>query len=596
MTAAHENPLLTAIAQLRPHDHLCSIYESPEERFAVAIPFIRTGLDRGERCIYVADDADDAGEAVVREALATEGIDVERAIATDRLVLGAPEDSYLRRGSFDAESMLAYWADATAEATRLGFPVLRIAGEMGWVLRGAPGVEGWREYESRLTRMLAQHNCLALCQYSRSLSPPELILDVIRTHPSVIYRADVYRNMYHVPPDELLVGHDAAREADRLLSNIREREEVESTLRQQRNDLMRSEGLLRLVLDALPVGVAVVDRSGDISLTNPASERIWAGSVRPGARRYAQSKAWWPATGRRLAPDEWASARALSSGEITVGEILEIETFDGVRKVIENSAVPIRDADGHITGAVIVNQDVSASEAAQRELKDAYDRMRALTGRLMRAQDDERRRIARMLHETTAQNLAALKMLLARLNLALDGLGDGERQVLAESTSLAERSMTEIRTLSYLLHPPFLDETGLPSALRWYAGGFAQRSGIKVDLDLPESYERPSPEAETALFRVVQESLINIHRHSGSETARIRMRSDPETLVLEIEDQGHGIASTSLERILSGGGSVGVGIAGMSERIKQLGGRLDITSDDGGTTVRAQLPLARGGS
>src|ERR1700722_3116613 len=130
MTAAHENPLLTAIGRLQPHDQLCSIYESPEERFAVAIPFIRTGLDRGERCIYVADDADDNGEAVVREALATEGIDVERAIATDRLVLGAPEDSYLRRGSFDAESMLAYWADQTAGARRLGFPVLRIPGEM----------------------------------------------------------------------------------------------------------------------------------------------------------------------------------------------------------------------------------------------------------------------------------------------------------------------------------------------------------------------------------------------------------------------------------------------------------------------------------
>lgn len=592
MTAAHENRLLSAIEKLGPHDHLCSIYETSEERLAVAIPFIRIGLDRGERCVYAADDG---GEAVVREALAAEGIDVERAIATDRLVLGAPEDSYLRHGSFDADSMLAYWADATAAATRLGFSALRVTGETGWVLRGAPGLERWREYETRVTWVLAQHNCSALCQYSRSLSPPELMLDVIRAHPTVIYRGNVYRNMYHVPPDELLVSHDAAHEVDRLLSNIREREEVESTLRQQRNELMRSEGLLRLVLDALPVGVAVVGRSGDISLTNPASERIWAGTVRLGAERYAESKGWWPATGRRLAPDEWASARALSTGEITVDEILEIETFDGVRKVIENSAVPIRDAGGHITGAVIVNQDISANEAAQRALRDAYDGMRALTGRLMRAQDDERRRIAQMLHETTAQNLAALKMLLARLNLALDGPGDGERQVLAESISLAERSMTEIRTLSYLLHPPFLDETGLLSALRWYSGGFAQRSGIKVDLDLPESFERPSPEAETALFRVVQESLINIHRHSGSETARIRMRSEPQTLVLEIEDQGCGIPSTSLERILNGGGAVGVGIAGMSERIKQLGGRLDITSDDAGTTVRVQLPLPSGG-
>jgi two-component system, NarL family, sensor kinase len=134
------------------------------------------------------------------------------------------------------------------------------------------------------------------------------------------------------------------------------------------------------------------------------------------------------------------------------------------------------------------------------------------------------------------------------------------------------------------------------SALRWYAAGFAERSGIKVDLDLPESSERLPLDTETALFRIVQESLINIHRHAGSETARIRLRHDAETLVLEIEDQGRGISDASLKQIINGGGVVGVGIPGMSERIEQLGGRLEITSSDRGTTgttVRIRLPLAK---
>ena len=113
--------------------------------------------------------------------------------------------------------------------------------------------------------------------------------------------------------------------------------------------------------------------------------------------------------------------------------------------------------------------------------------------------------------------------------------------------SLAEQSMTDIRTLSYLLHPPFLDETGLLSALRWYAAGFAERSGIKVDLDLPETFERLPLDTETALFRIVQESLINIHRHAGSETAHIRLQRDAETILLEIEDRGHGIPQALLE-------------------------------------------------
>jgi signal transduction histidine kinase len=368
--------------------------------------------------------------------------------------------------------------------------------------------------------------------------------------------------------------------------DITDRKRAEEALRQ-------SERLLRLVLDAIPVGVALVDVSGDIVLSNPASQRIWSGSIRSGRERYAQTKAWWHATGRRVAPGEWASVRAVVAGETSVNEVVDIEAFDGTRKVIQNSAVPIRDVDERVTGAVVVNEDISARTTAERQLKGSYDQMRALTGHLLRAQDDERRRIARMLHETTAQDLAALKMLLARVDRTADRLSDSERSALTESMSLAEQSMTAIRTLSYLLHPPFLDETGLLSALRWYAAGFAERSGIRLELDLPEHLERLRLETETALFRIVQESLTNIHRHAESETAHIRLHRDAGTLVLEIEDRGHGIPTASLMGIASGRGLVGVGIAGMSERIEQLGGHLEIESGDHGTIVRVRLALAK---
>jgi two-component system, NarL family, sensor kinase len=357
--------------------------------------------------------------------------------------------------------------------------------------------------------------------------------------------------------------------------------------------LRRSEGLLRLVLDALPVGVSVVDRSGNIILNNPASKRIWGRVIDSGRERHAESKAWWHATGKRLAPEDWASTRALTRGETSVNEVIDIEAFDGVRRTMQNSAVPIRDANDRITGAIFVNEDISERMTAQRQLDDSYQQMRALTGRLMRAQDDERRRIAQLLHETTAQNLAALKMLLARLNRSGLEFQGSDRDALTDSIALAEQSMTEVRTLSYLLYPPFLDEAGLSAALRWYAAGFAERSGIKVDLDLPKTLERLPLDTETALFRVVQEALINIHRHAGSQTARIRLRQDSETLVLEIEDHGHGIRDASLKLITTGGGLVGVGIAGMFERLQQFGGRLEITSGEHGTVVRAILPLMK---
>jgi signal transduction histidine kinase len=583
MNTTPDAPLLAALARLAPHDHLCSIYESPEEHFAVAIPFIRIGLDRGEKCIYVADDGT---ETVVRDAMYAEGIDVERAIATGGLVLETKEAAYMKGGSFDPEWMFTFWAEATAEAMSQGFPALRATGETEWVRRGARGLERWMEYESRMTHVLAHHNCVALCQYNRQLFPPEIVLDVIRTHQTVIYRGVVCRNLYSVPPDEFLGANQKEREVERLLTNIREREQADEALR-------NSERLLRQVMDALPVGVAVVDLSGDIILSNPASQRIWSASVPCGGGRYAESKGWWHDTGERVEPGEWASVRAFINGETSVNEVLDIEAFDGVRKTIHNSAVPIRDTNERITGAVVVNEDISAWKTAERELNDSYNQMRALTGRLMHAQDEERRRIARMLHETTAQDLAGLKMLLARLNRTAGGLGDGERSALTESISLAERSMTQIRTLSYLLHPPFLDEMGLLSALRWYATGFAERSGIKLDVELPERFERLPLDTETALFRIVQESLINIHRHAGSKTARILLQRDAESLVLEIEDRGHGIPKASLQHITSRGGVAGVGIAGMGERIEQLGGRFEIKSGDGGTTVRARLPLVR---
>jgi len=182
-------------------------------------------------------------------------------------------------------------------------------------------------------------------------------------------------------------------------------------------------------------------------------------------------------------------------------------------------------------------------------------------------------------------------MLLARLNRTADGLSHADRALLAESVQLADRSMSEVRTLAYLLHPPFLDETGLLSAVRWYAQGFADRSGIRVDLDLPDAIERLPRDIETTLFRVVQEALINIHRHAGSPTADIRLRIDADRLTLDIEDHGRGMPPDVVARLAAGIGPNGVGLAGLRERLEQLGGTFDIDSNEGGTTARARIPL-----
>jgi signal transduction histidine kinase len=272
-------------------------------------------------------------------------------------------------------------------------------------------------------------------------------------------------------------------------------------------------------------------------------------------------------------------ARMLATGKEQRADIVDTR----LGKIFDATASPLFDPSGKIRGCVEVLRDITDRQRAE-------DSLRQLSAQLLRAQDDERRRIAQDLHDSTAQNLAALAVNLVRMDLQAGSLDPQSREVVSESIQLANRCMQEIRDFSYLLHPPTLDEYGLASALRWYAEGFARRAGIQVDLDLPEDLRRLPREAETALFRVVQECLTNVQRHSGSSVARIRIVLEPEALVLEVADEGRGFPTSAQESRRTGSG-VGLGLVGMKERIRHLGGRLETKSDSHGTTIRASLPL-----
>jgi signal transduction histidine kinase len=219
--------------------------------------------------------------------------------------------------------------------------------------------------------------------------------------------------------------------------------------------------------------------------------------------------------------------------------------------------------------------------------------LQGLTARLLRSQDDERRRIARELHDVTAQNLGTITINLTGLLQDRFRPSDVLR-ILVECRALSEQSLNELRTLSYLLHPPLLDQAGLVFALEWYIDGFIKRSGIRVGLVVPPDLNRLPPEVEMALFRVVQECLINIHRHSGSSTAEIRLERRNGPVVLEVKDQGCGLPANGEVGDADDIVSVGVGIPGMRQRLSQLGGSLEIETGEHGTTVTAVVPLDEG--
>jgi signal transduction histidine kinase len=245
---------------------------------------------------------------------------------------------------------------------------------------------------------------------------------------------------------------------------------------------------------------------------------------------------------------------------------------------ILGEVVPLFGENGQLDKLVVSFSDIT-------KRKQAEEALHQLSTRLLQLQDEERRRLGRELHDSLAQSVLAVNLNLAQITRALAPLDERSRRAASEARQLLQGMSQEIRTLSYLLHPPVLDELGLISAIKEYAMGF------KLDVDLQAGFRRLSQEEETALFRIVQESLSNIQRHSGSPTARIGLHEELGWVLLEVSDQGRGMGQTTAQVGNPRGARLGVGILGMRERMVQLGGKLDVVSSSSGTKVRATIPV-----
>ncbi len=244
------------------------------------------------------------------------------------------------------------------------------------------------------------------------------------------------------------------------------------------------------------------------------------------------------------------------------------------------------DGDGRCIGGQWIAADVTNEAQAQRKLQDSQRQLQALSAQLLTLQDEERRRIARDLHDSTAQALSALEMNTTLLEST--ATGEKARKLASETAAISRQVCRELRNISYLLHPPLLEEEGLVFAIRWFAEGFTKRNNIPVFFDVPESFPRLGASKETALFRIVQEALSNIYRHAGASKAWITLQRDEDGAVtLEIRDNGEGLPEG-----FSFAKSAGVGLAGMRERLQQLGGTLEVESSPYGVSVKCRLSAA----
>lgn len=336
---------------------------------------------------------------------------------------------------------------------------------------------------------------------------------------------------------------------------------------------------LSALIQHSPLGIAVVDAQNKVTLSNPAFECLFG---------YSQSEIVGSNLDDLIAPEGMLGECVRITDQVQGGQAVHTtgrrRRKDGGTVEVEIHGVPLI-VDGEQKGSFALYQDLS-------ERRQAEESLRQLSTRLFRLQDDERRRLARELHDTTAQDLVGLSILLSGVRQSAQPvLSPADRKALEESLTIAERSARELRTFSYLLHPPVLEEAGLASAVRWYVGGFSARSGIEVTLKISPKLGRLPRDVSLALFRVIQESLTNVHRHSGSPSAEIIMDRVGNTVRLKVKDDGKGFPRTAGTNLPID--QLGVGIAGMRERLQQVGGTLQLISDRG-MTVRAVVPVVEG--
>ncbi|HET7207841.1 MAG TPA: PAS domain S-box protein [Terriglobales bacterium] len=421
------------------------------------------------------------------------------------------------------------------------------------------------------------------CQTTPLISRDGKIVGMISTH---------WRNPHQPSERDLRVFDILARQAADLI----ERNKAQDAIR-------KSEEHYRILFDLGPVAVYSCDGSGVIQEFNHRAAELWgrAPVIGDTDKRFCGAFKLFRPDGSFM-PHEQSPMAKVVKGEMSEARDAEvrIERPDHTQVTVIVNIRPLKAQSGEIIGAINCFYDITQRKQAEEALQQAHDQLeflverrtaslRRLSSHLQHVQDEERRHIARNLHDSAGQYLVALKMNLAQLNQPnLTNAND----VLAESNQLVDSCLCEIRTISYLLHPPMLDESGLASAAAWYVEGFAKRSGIQANLEISPRLERLPRDVEMVLFRALQESLTNVHRHSQSRKVNVRIGLEDGHAALVVRDYGRGFRPEQLETF-RGGSDLGVGLAGMRERVNELGGLLEVLSEEPGTSVRVTLAIAK---
>jgi PAS domain S-box-containing protein len=582
---------LAAVPQFPSHDqsgHTVQFYGEDELLLDEVSRFIGTALGSGDAAIVIATTSHREG---LTRRLTARGLDVAKVAGQERYIpLDATETlskitvDGLPDWSLFANLIGGHIERARAAATERRQSPVAIFGEIVALLWADGNTKAVLRLEQLWNELAKTHDFSLRCAYPIGSfyqeAHGESFIKICAEHSLVIPGENYTR----------LTGEEQRLRSIAYLQQRAQALETEMALRQ-------SEARFRFLVEAVQdYAISMLDPEGRIVSWNTGAERIKG--YRTSEIIGKHFSCFYPEEDIRSGKPQRQLEIALREGRF------EDEGWrlrkDGSRFWANVIITPFKDDAGNLIGFSKVTRDFTermlaqkALQESQRKLQDSEKSLRELSLHLLRTQDEERRRIGRELHDSLGQNLALLNISLGSLkSRARPEKIDEVRQGLAECANLAEESVKEVRTISYLLYPPMLEELGLKSAISWYLDGFTKRSGIKATLDMPPDLGRLSRDVEMAVFRVLQESLTNVHRHSGSPTATVRLLTKDGLLVLEVSDQGNGMPVSNLDEAGHDCmGALGVGLRGMTERMRQLGGTLELTSTPTGTIVIATVPI-----
>jgi PAS domain S-box-containing protein len=574
--------------------HFVQLYTDDGFLLDVLSRFIGGAIAVGDGAVVIATQAHQDGLA---QRLKARGIDTAKAISQGRYALLDASETLPKlmvNGSIDETRFINTISDVLTRvrnAAENKDSRVAVFGELVALLwADGKSLEALR-VEDLWNNLAQKHSFSLLCAYpitgfknERHIEP---FLKMCAQHSSVV-------------PSESYLGLNSVEERLRTIAQLQQRAQVlESKL-----TLQESENRFRLLIEGVQdYAIFMLDPDGRVRNWNKGAKRIKGYDSKEIIGKHFSC--FYPEEDLRNGKPAWELEVAAKEGRFE-DEGWRVRK-DGSRFWANVIITAIRDDGGTLIGFGKVTRDFTErmqmertlrEEIAQRReaelhLQNSEKSLRELSLHLLRTQDEERRRIGRDLHDSLGQCLTALKIKLDVLASLTGPKNDEAASEIAECVGLAEESLKEVRTISYLMYPPMLEEMGLESAIRWYVDGFSARSGINTTFEVNNDLGRLQRDVELALFRVLQESLTNVHRHSGSQTAHIRLLMSNGTVALEVTDTGKGIASGLLEQ--SGQdwtGALGVGLRGMKERMRQLGGSLEVVSTEKGTAVSATVPVA----